>query len=136
MGNIQILITIDDISKTAFRCPGSLRTFEWLVMPFGLKNADTTYQRAINVIFHDMLGHHMEIYIDDIMVKSKKTVEHVNHLRKSFEGMGFHQLKLNQLKYAFGVQTRNFFRISGSPKRSGSGSKQSQGHYFSQGSLK
>ena len=89
-GHNQILITIDDISKTAFKCPGSLRTFEWLVMPFGLKNADTTYQRAINVIFHDMLGHHMEIYIDDIMVKSKKTVEHVNHLRKSFVGMSFH----------------------------------------------
>ena len=38
----QILIIIDDISKTAFTCPGSLGTFEWLVMPFGLKNAGAT----------------------------------------------------------------------------------------------
>ena len=67
----QILI-VDDISKTSFRCPGSLGTFKWMVMPFSLKNAGITYQRVMNVIFHDMLGHHMEIYIDDIVVKSKK----------------------------------------------------------------
>ena len=71
-GYNQILITIDDISKTAFRCPSSLGMFEWLIMHFGLKNVGATYQRAMNAIFHDMLGHHMEIYIDDIMVKSKK----------------------------------------------------------------
>ena len=94
-GYNQILIVVDDIFKTAFRCPGSLGTFEWLVMPFGVKNAGATYKRATNSIFHDMLGHHMEIYIDDIMVKSKKAIEHVNHLRKSFERMRLHQLKLN-----------------------------------------
>ena len=67
----QILIVVDDISKTAFRYPGSLGTFECLVMPFGLKNTGATYQRVMNAIFYDMLGHHMEIYIDDIVVKSK-----------------------------------------------------------------
>ena len=50
----------------------------------------------------------MEIYIDDIVVKSKKAAEHVNHLRKSFEMMRLHQLKLNPLKCTFGVQARNF----------------------------
>ena len=50
----------------------------------------------------------MEIYIDDIVVKSKKAAEHVNHLRKSFEMMRFHQLKLNPLKCAFGVQAKFF----------------------------
>ena len=55
----QILIVVDDISKTAFRCLGSLGTYEWLVMPFGLKNASAIYQRAMNAIFHDMLGHLM-----------------------------------------------------------------------------
>ena len=68
-------------------------------MPFGLKNAGSTYQRAMNTIFHGMLGHHMEIYIDDIVVKSK-AIEHVNHLRKSFERIRLHQLKPNQLKFA------------------------------------
>ena len=107
-GYNQILIAIDNISKIVFRCPCSLGTFEWLVMPFCLKNAGVTYQRAINVIFHDMLGNQMKIYIDDIVVKSKKAIEHVNHLRKSFERMRLHQLKLNPFKCAFRVQARNF----------------------------
>ena len=77
-------------------------------MPIGLKNAGATYQRDMNVIFHDMLSHHMESYIDDIVVKFKKAIEHVNHLRKSFERMRLRQLKLNPLKCAFGVQDENF----------------------------
>ena len=77
-------------------------------MYFGLKNAGATYQRAINAIFHDMLGHHMENYIYDIVGKSKKATEHVNHLKKSFEMMRLHQLKLNPLKCAFRVQDINF----------------------------
>ena len=52
----------------------------------------------------------MEIYIDDI-IKSKKATEHVNHLRKSFERMKLHQLKLNPLKCAFGVQAEIFLRF-------------------------
>ena len=104
-GYNQILIVVDDISKTAFKCPGSVGMFEWMVMPFGLKNAGATYQMAM---FHDILGHHMEIYIDDIVVKSKKATKHVNHLRKSFEIMRIHQLKLNPLKCAFRVQAENF----------------------------
>ena len=77
-------------------------------MPIGLKNAGATYQRDMNVIFHDMLSHHMESHIDDIVVKFKKAIEHVNYLRKSFERMRFRQLKLNPLKWAFGVQDENF----------------------------
>ena len=77
-------------------------------MPFGLKNVGATYQRVMNVIFHDMLGHHMEVYIDDIIVKSKRDNEHVDHLRKSFERMRHHQLKINPLKCAFEVHARNF----------------------------
>ena len=68
----QILKVVDDISKTAFRCPNSLGTFEWVVMPFDLKNAGATYQRVMNAIFYDMLGHHMEIYINDIMVNLRR----------------------------------------------------------------
>ena len=77
----------------------------------GRYNASATYHRAMNAIFHDMLGHHMEIYINDIVVKSKKVVEYVNHLRKSFERMRLHQLKFNPLKCTFGVQAGNFLRF-------------------------
>ena len=50
-GYNQIFIAENDVHKTAFRCLGSIGTFEWVVMPFGLKNAGTTYQRAMNSIF-------------------------------------------------------------------------------------
>ena len=104
----KILIALEDIPKTSFRYPSSIGTFEWLVMPFGLKNEGATYQRAMNAIFHDMLGHHMEIYIDNIVVKSRRANEHVDHLRKSYKRMRHHQLKLNSLKCAFGVRVGNF----------------------------
>ena len=91
----HILIAVEDIPKTAFRCPGPIGTFEWLVMPFGIKNASATYQREMKVIFHDMLGHHMEVYIDDIVVKFRRAGE----------------LKPNPLKCAFGVRTRNFLEF-------------------------
>ena len=104
----QILIVVDDISKTIFKCSGSLGMFEWLVMLFCLKNTCATYQRAKNAIFHYMLSHHMEIYIDDVVVKSKKAAKHVNYLSKSFEKMRLHQLKLNPLKCALEFKPKIF----------------------------
>ena len=55
----------------AFKVPGAVGLFEYLVMTFGLKNAGATYQRAMNYIFHDLIGKLVEIYIDDVVVKSK-----------------------------------------------------------------
>jgi hypothetical protein len=55
-GYNQIFMVEEDISKTAFHCPGFVGLFEWVVMTFGLKNAGATYQRAMNLIFHDLLG--------------------------------------------------------------------------------
>ena len=110
-GYNQILIAVEDIPKTAFRCHVSIGIFEWLIMLFGLKNAIAIYQRVMNVIFHDMRGHYMEAYIDNIVVNSKRVSEHIYHLRKSFERMRHHQLKLNPLKCAFGVYVRNFLRF-------------------------
>ncbi|GKV52216.1 hypothetical protein SLEP1_g58805 [Rubroshorea leprosula] len=107
-GYNQIFIADADVPKTAFRCPGVVGTFEWVVMPFGLKNAGATYQRAMNAIFHDMIGKFMEIYIDDVVVKSNGEVDHLVHLRKSFERMRQHGLKMNPLKCAFGVSAGNF----------------------------
>jgi hypothetical protein len=53
----------EDISKMAFICPGFFSLFEWVVMTFGLKNAGATYQRAMNLIFLDLIGMIMEVYI-------------------------------------------------------------------------
>jgi hypothetical protein len=107
-GYNQIFIVEEDVHKTAFRCPGSIGTFEWIVMPFGLKNAGETYQRAMNLIFHDMLHKFMEVYIDDVVVKSQTFEEHIECLEKAFLRMRRHQLKMNPLKCAFGVKARNF----------------------------
>ncbi|XP_058741134.1 uncharacterized protein LOC131613485 [Vicia villosa] len=59
-GYNQIFIVEEDVSKTAFRCPGAIGTYEWIVMPFGLKNARATYHRAMNSIFHDYIETFMQ----------------------------------------------------------------------------
>ena len=58
----------------------------------------------------------MEVYIDDIVVKSRTTNEHVDHLRKKFERIRHHQLKLNPLNCSFGVHARNFLLESSDKK--------------------
>jgi hypothetical protein len=84
-GYNQIFMTEEDIHKTAFRCPGAIGLYEWVVMTFGLKSARATYQRAMNHILHDLIGLLVEVYIDDVVVKSKEVDEHIANLRKVFE---------------------------------------------------
>jgi hypothetical protein len=110
-GYNQIFIAKSEVHKTAFRCPGSIGTFEWVVMHFGLKNVGATYQRAMNSMFHDMIGKYMEVYIDDIVVKSQDFDEHLRNLEQAFIRMRKHQLKMNPLKCAFGVTAVNFLRF-------------------------
>ena len=103
-GYNQIFIIEEDFHKTTLRCPVSIGTFEWIVMPFGLKNASATYQRAMNLIFHVMIGNFMEVYIDDVVVKSQDFKTHLKNLEKAYLRMRKHQLKMNPFKCAFGVQ--------------------------------
>src|SRR3954464_8286096 len=107
-GYNQIFIADEDVPKTAFRCPGALGTYEWVVMPFGLKNAGATYQRAMNSMFHDFIDKFMQVYIDDIVIKSNSENGHLDHLRQSFERMRKYGLKMNPLKCAFGVHEGDF----------------------------
>jgi hypothetical protein len=108
VGYNQIFMAEEDISKTSFICPGFVGLFEWVVMTFGLKNAGATYQRAMNFIFHDLLGIILEVYIDDIAVKSASLSSHLDDLRLAFEKMCRYGLKMNPLKYAFGVLAGKF----------------------------
>jgi hypothetical protein len=66
----QIFMAPEDIHKTAFRVPGAMVLFKYVVMTFGLKNAGTTYQRAMNYIYHDLISKLVEIYVNDVVVKS------------------------------------------------------------------
>ena len=70
-GYNQICMAEEDIAKIAFRCPGAIGLFKWVVMTSGLKNAGATSQRAMNCIFHKLIDKIAEIYIDDVMIKSK-----------------------------------------------------------------
>jgi hypothetical protein len=107
-GYNQIFMVEKDASKTAFICPGFIGLFEWVVMTFGLKNAGATYQRAMNLIFHELLGNTVEVYIYAIVVKSAECSSHIADLRKAFDKMCRYGLKMNPRKCAFGVSAGKF----------------------------
>jgi hypothetical protein len=92
-GYNRIFMAEEDIYKTAFRCPDFVGLFEWVVMSFSLKNAEATYQRAMNLISHDLLGIVVEVYIDDIVVKSAGLDSHLANLHRAFEIMRHFGLK-------------------------------------------
>jgi hypothetical protein len=79
-GYNQIFMAPEDIHKTAFQVPGDVGLFEYMVMTFGLKNAGATYQRAMNYIYHDLISKLVEIYIDDVVVKSTSIGGHLGDL--------------------------------------------------------
>ena len=72
-------------------------------MPFGLKNAESTYQRMITRMFEPQLGKNIEIYIDDMVVKSTLESEYIDNLGSIFKILGRHKLQLNTSKCSFGV---------------------------------
>jgi hypothetical protein len=84
-GYNQIFMAKGDMSKMAFRCPGFIGLFEWVVMTFGLKNASATYQSSMNLIFHNLLGIILEIYIDDVIVRSDSMDNHLVDLHLALE---------------------------------------------------
>ena len=77
-------------------------------MTFGLKNASVTYQQAMNYIFHKLIGRIVEIYIDDVVVKSRSHQEHLAYLRETLEYTRKHGLKMNPSKCAFEVSAGEF----------------------------
>jgi hypothetical protein len=84
-GYNQIFMALKDIHKTAFRVPSVMGLFEYVIMTFGLKNAGTMYQHAMNYIYHDLIDMLVEIYKDDVVVKSTSTGGHLEDLRQVFE---------------------------------------------------
>ena len=89
-------MAFEDREKTIFVTMWGI--FCCKVMPFGLKNAEATYQRAMIILFHDMMHKEIEIYVDDLIAKSREDESHVENLQKLFERLRKFQLKLNQQK--------------------------------------
>jgi hypothetical protein len=109
VGYNQIFMAEEDVFMTSFRCPGFIGLFEWVViMTFRLKNTGANYQRAMNLIFHDLLGILLEVYIGDLVVKSAGFSDHIAELRLVFERMRRYNLKMNPLRCVFGVSARRF----------------------------
>ena len=100
-GYNQIRIALEDMEKTTFLTMWG--TFCYKVMPFGLKNDGATYQRAMVMLFHDMMHKEIEVYVDDMIVKSQGEDDHVVNLKKMFERLRKFQLKLNPAKCIFGA---------------------------------
>ncbi|WZZ58396.1 hypothetical protein YC2023_058503 [Brassica napus] len=105
-GYNQIMMHPDDCEKTAFITDRG--TYCYKVMPFGLKNAGATYQRLVNKMFADKLGITMEVYIDDMLVKSLHSTDHLRHLQECFETLNKYGMKLNPAKCTFGVSSGEF----------------------------
>jgi ribonuclease HI len=105
-GYNQILMHPQDREKTAFITDRGLYCYK--VMPFGLKNAGATYQRLVNKMFQAQIGRNMEVYVDDMLVKSKESRDHIRDLHEAFATLKQYGMKLNPSKCAFGVSSGKF----------------------------
>ena len=104
LGYNQIKLAPDDITKTTFITEWGI--YCYTVMAFGLKNARVTYQRMATFLLHDMMHNEVEVYVDDMIVKSKDRENHTTNLRKFFERIKEYRLRLNPQKCTFGVTAR------------------------------
>ena len=77
-------------------------------MPFGLKNAEATYQRLVNKMFSKQISRNIEVYMDDMLVNSREEFAHLDNLKETFATLRQYQMKLNPNKCAFGVSSRKF----------------------------
>ena len=105
-GYHQIPLTLDDQEKTSFVT--LIGNYHYKVMPFGLKNVGFTYQRMMTKMFESQMGKNIEVYINDMVVKSKKVSEHIGDLTNIFKILRGHKLRLNASKCSFGVGLGKF----------------------------
>ncbi|PKI65687.1 hypothetical protein CRG98_013912 [Punica granatum] len=99
----KIQMAEEDKIKTTFITMWG--TFCYKVMPFGLKNAGATYQQAMVTLFHDMMHKEIEVYVDDMIAKSKEGEDHLVNLKRLFDCLRKYKLRLNPVKCPFGVKS-------------------------------
>ncbi|KAM2471901.1 hypothetical protein ACFX1W_047121 [Malus domestica] len=111
-GYNQILMNLPDQEHTTFTTDRGLYCYK--VMPFGLKNVGATYQRLVNSMFTEQIGKSMEVYVDDMLVKSKHADQNITNLFETFTILKRYQMRLNPNKCAFSVGSGKFlgFMIS------------------------
>ena len=82
-GYHQIALAVEDQEKMAFISPNT--NYHYTVIPFGLKNVGATYQQMMTRMFHEKIGRTVEVYIDEMVVKSKQEARHVEDLQGVFK---------------------------------------------------
>ncbi|XP_075515413.1 uncharacterized protein LOC142550056 [Primulina tabacum] len=105
-GYNQIPLAKNDQDKASFITLGG--TFCYVVMSFGLKNAGATYQRLMNKVFEKQLGRNVEVYVDDILGKSKEVAAFITDLEETFATLMHYGIKLNPAKCIFGGKSGKF----------------------------
>ena len=105
-GYNQIPMHVANQEHTSFITDRELYCYK--VMPFGLKNVGATYQHLVNMMFKEQIGMTMEVYVDDMLVKSKAVSDHITHLTDTFKILRTYRMKLNPLKCTFGVASGKF----------------------------
>ncbi|KAI5323895.1 hypothetical protein L3X38_032968 [Prunus dulcis] len=111
-GYNQIFMHPEDQAHTSFITDRGLYCYK--VMPFGPKNAGATYQRLVNHLFAPLIGNTMEVYVDDMLVKSRTADQHIPNLSAMFTILKQYKMRLNPTKCPFGVASGKFlgFMIS------------------------
>ncbi|KAL0354717.1 UNVERIFIED_CONTAM: Polyprotein P3, partial [Sesamum radiatum] len=99
-GYHQIMLALEYRKRVSFITSAS--TFCYVVMPFGLKNARARYQRLVDKICRPQIGRNVEVYADDMLVKSKEAQNNVGDLKETFFVLRKYKLKLNPKNCAFG----------------------------------
>jgi hypothetical protein len=99
----QIRIKVEDKDKTAFITPHGVYCYR--TMPFRLKNTRATYQRCMQACLKEQIGRNVEVYVDDIVIKSTKADSLLDNLRETFANLDRYSIKLNPKKCSFGVPT-------------------------------
>ena len=105
-GYNQIKMKEEDQERTSFVTSQGL--FCYKVMPFGLKNAGVTYQRLMNKMFAHQIGRNVQVYVDDMLVKSLRENNHLDDLQETFDTLRLYNIKLNPSKCMFGVTAGKF----------------------------
>ncbi|GKU99640.1 hypothetical protein SLEP1_g12455 [Rubroshorea leprosula] len=105
-GYHQVPMAPEDEEKTSFYADDEI--YCYVMMPFGLKNASTTYQKMVTIVFRAQIGRNLEVYVDDIVVKSLKVGDHLIDLEETFTNLKKNRMRLNLAKCIFGMESEKF----------------------------
>ncbi|XP_022027130.1 protein NYNRIN-like [Helianthus annuus] len=108
-GYHQIKMSKEDEEKTAFHTDVGI--FCYTKMPFGLRNAGATYQRLMDKVFETQFGRNLEVYVDDLVIKSREEKQMLADIEETFQRLREYNIKLNPKKCSFGVEEGKFLGV-------------------------